>query len=90
MTIRILSIVGFILSILGYEFIVRKRWTGFIFWLISNVLWMAIDIHAGLYEQAAMFAVFTAYTIRGIIKWRAAPAGDDGGERHDRKEVDNL
>lgn len=70
MLIKIISWAAVPFSILGNEFIVRKHWLGWLFWLISNVLWIAVNLALGLYPQAVVFAAYFYYTVRGIRKWR--------------------
>lgn len=61
--ITLASIIGTVANIY------KKRWC-FIIWLFTNSLWCAVDIVAGLYSQAILFAVYVGLAVWGIVKWR--------------------
>jgi nicotinamide riboside transporter PnuC len=48
----------------------RQRIEGFYLWLFTNAAWFAIDVRAGMYGQAAMFAVYFVLTVYGIVSWK--------------------
>lgn len=60
--ITIAAIIGTVANIY------KKQWC-FIIWLVTNFLWMAIDAAAGLYSQAALFAVYLLLSVWGLYQW---------------------
>ena len=57
-------------SILGNEFVVRKMWLGWLFWLISNLLWITVFIALGMWPEVIVFLAYLYYTVRGIRRWQ--------------------
>jgi nicotinamide riboside transporter PnuC len=57
-------------SITGVILNVKRRRESFYFWAVSNAIWAIIDYQAGIYAQAALFGVYFALAIWGIISWR--------------------
>lgn len=68
--IEIISWFNVSLSILGNILVIKKKRSGFMAWIISNIIWIVIDFNAGIYSQVALFIVFTIIAIYGFIKWR--------------------
>ena len=79
-----------ILSIAGNFLNVKKRVEGFYLWGITNLAWVAIDIKAGLYAQAALFLVYTGLAIWGIWKWRLKRSPNHSKEEGGNKNVSNT
>lgn len=62
-----LSIVAMILSLLGNLFITIKNIIGFPIWIISNILWIIVNLQNNTnYSQIIMFI---AYAITNIYGW---------------------
>lgn len=59
-----------ILSLYGNVLNVKKKRSGFVVWVIANVLWLIYDIWTGLYSRAALDTVQTAFCVWGIIEWK--------------------
>jgi nicotinamide riboside transporter PnuC len=59
-----------ILSVIGSVLNVRKNRLCFIFWLISNALWIIENIITHSYYQLPMWITYMAISIWGIIAWR--------------------
>jgi nicotinamide riboside transporter PnuC len=68
--IELIGWISFIISIIGSLLVIYKKRSGFIFWIISNTLWMIVNIKAGIYSQASMFAFFNLTSLYGYLKWR--------------------
>lgn len=67
----ILSSIATILSILGNFLIIKKKKIGFISWIISNILWIIVNlISIPNIPQIIMFLVYTVISIYGWIKWK--------------------
>ena len=58
------------LSLLGNALNIKKKRSGFMVWVIANVLWLTYDLTTGLYSRAALDIVQTAFCIWGIIEWK--------------------
>ena len=60
------------LSIIGAVLNAKGKVSGFYFWIVANLAWVAYDISIGLYSQAVLFAVYTVISAWGIYQWRKA------------------
>ncbi len=58
-----------ILSLAGVWLNIKKDKKCFYLWIIANFGWIAIDIKADLYAQAALFGVYTVLSVYGIYAW---------------------
>lgn len=58
-----------IISLIGNFFNCRKSVIGFYLWIVCNVMWMAYDIHCGLFSRAVLDLVQTGFCIYGILRW---------------------
>lgn len=58
------------LSLWGNVLNIKKKRSGFVVWVIANVLWLTYDVITGLYSRAALDIVQTAFCIWGIIEWK--------------------
>lgn len=70
MIVDIISWVAMVLSLAGNLFIAKKMKIGFVIWLISNLMWIAVNIiliHN--IPQIIMYAFFTGANIYGIVNW---------------------
>lgn len=63
--ITIASIIGTIANIY------KKSWC-FIIWLFTNFTWMVVDLKAGLYAQAFLFAIYFMLAVWGLWQWSRA------------------
>lgn len=59
-----------VLSLIGVVFNIFKNRVCFAIWAFTNFTWMVVDWRAGLTEQAALFGVYFALAIWGLLKWR--------------------
>ena len=60
--ITIASIIGTVANIY------KKKWC-FVIWLFTNLAWFIIDLRAGLYAQAFLFAVYFLLAVWGLYQW---------------------
>lgn len=69
--VAIISWTATILSLLGQVLISNKKKSAFPIWIISNLLWIWVNI-IGIFNLAnvAMYLVYTLLNIIGIIKWK--------------------
>ena len=51
----------------------RKR-IGWLMWIVADMIWVWIDVRAGLWSQAGLFAAYTGLAAWGWFKWRATDA----------------
>ena len=70
MLVNILSAFALIFSLSGNILINYKKKIGFIVWIISNILWIAVNL-AGEpnWCQIAMFIVYMALNVQGWLAW---------------------
>lgn len=59
-----------VLALLGVYLNARRKWQGFLFWLVSNAWWCWHNVTIGEYPQAVLFAIFWLVTLYGIYQWR--------------------
>jgi len=57
------------IAIIGVVLNIRKKASGFIFYTISNVGWVVINIQHEIYAQAFLFFVFTILSSYGWYDW---------------------
>ena len=57
------------LSLFGTVLNIQKRPACFYVWGVTNLGWMLIDIGAGIYAQAALFAIYLGLSIYGAWHW---------------------
>lgn len=55
-----------VIALIGIVLNVRRRWQGFLFWLISNGWWFWHNLVIGEYAQAVLFFVFWILSVYGI------------------------
>jgi hypothetical protein len=57
-------------SLAGVVLNIYKKPSCFIIWAFTNSAWAIYDYCHGLYAQGALFTVYFALAIWGLIKWR--------------------
>lgn len=58
------------LSLVGNVLIARKKHSGFVVWLISNALWILVNVFAiRNVPQIVMYAVYAVTNVYGIAMW---------------------
>jgi len=58
------------ISLIGVVLNVKRKRSGFGFWIIANIGWVVVDYQAGLTSQAVLFIVYTALAGWGLLEWR--------------------
>lgn len=59
-----------IFSIAGVVLNIKRRRICFYIWACTNAAWAIVDFCMGIYAQGALFTVYFALSIWGIIAWR--------------------
>lgn len=54
------------LSVAGTLLVIRRRVLGYYLWVVSNIGWIAVDFHRGVYAQALLFFIYLALSVYGI------------------------
>ena len=57
------------IAIIGVILNIRKKASGFIFYTISNIGWVIVNVKHEIYAQAFLFSVFTVLSIYGWFDW---------------------
>lgn len=65
-----LSVIALILSLMGNVMLNFKNKFGYIVWILSNVLWIAINYldHLNV-PQVIMYLTYTLLNVHGFIRW---------------------
>jgi nicotinamide riboside transporter PnuC len=56
-------------SVIGVVLNNLKRRECFVIWIATNTVWMVYDWRIGARAQAAMFALYLALSICGLVMW---------------------
>lgn len=68
--ILILSILGTIFSLGGNILIILKKRSGWLAWIIGNILWIGINFLGTMnWPMVLMYLVYIIINISGFIKW---------------------
>lgn len=65
-------------SVLGTLAVARMRRWGWLMWVISNVGWLLYTAAQGRWPQAALWSVYLATAVYGLLQWRRQPSGSPG------------
>lgn len=69
--VLILSIIGTLLSLGGNVLIALKKRSGWLVWIIGNIVWIAVSIIGPTnYPMIFMYLVYIIINIIGFIKWQ--------------------
>ena len=72
--LHVLSTLALIVSLMGNIMINYKKRNGFIVWIISNILWIAVNFcQTPNYQQVIMYVVYAIINIEGYIRWKKEP-----------------
>lgn len=58
------------IAIIGVILNIRKQPSGFVFYTISNIGWVVVNIQHKIYAQAFLFTVFTGLAMYGWYSWK--------------------
>jgi nicotinamide riboside transporter PnuC len=64
------------LSVTGVILNVKKRRLCFVFFVVANMGWIAVNVHKEIYAQAFLFVVYTCLSVWGFVEWTRNPPGD--------------
>jgi nicotinamide riboside transporter PnuC len=59
-----------LIAIIGVVLNIQKKPSGFIFYTISNIGWILVNLYYEIYAQMFLFSVFTVLSIYGWISWK--------------------
>ena len=76
---QVLSAMALILSVGGNILINLKKKLGFVVWMISNSIWVAVNLISIQINwfQITMFVVFIGLNLHGLINWKKSMPSDD-------------
>ena len=57
------------MSLWGVWLNIKKDKRCFYIWIVANFGWIAVDIEAGLYAQAALFGIYSLLSVYGLVEW---------------------
>lgn len=58
------------IAITGLVLNIQKKPSGFVFYTVSNVGWIYVNLKHEIYAQAFLFFVFTILSIYGWFNWK--------------------
>lgn len=71
-----MQVAGVVLGLWGNYLIGLRRRSAFVVWGASNIFILAVNVLAGLYIMASLFAVYLAFCVHNYVLWsRDAGAG---------------
>lgn len=59
-----------IMSIAGNVLVVKKKAAGFAVWTLGNAIWIALAAVRRDWPQVALFVVYSALNLWGLVAWR--------------------
>jgi nicotinamide riboside transporter PnuC len=69
--ILFLSILGMLFSLGGNLLIIKKKKSGWLAWIIGNILWIIVNFIGELnIPMVLMYLVYMIINIAGYIEWR--------------------
>ncbi len=73
MSIQIVSVLALVASLTGNTLINFKKKVGFIVWILSNILWIVVNLMGTPnWSQIIMFIVYMALNVHGYVTWTKA------------------
>ncbi len=69
------------LSIAGAVLNIRRERSGFLLWAGCNLIWMFLDLQAGMASQGVLFGVYAALALWGFARWGRDPLSCPWGKR---------
>lgn len=67
---EILSAICAILALTGAWLNASQKKEGFYFWIVTNMYFCLQSASAELYSQSALFGIYFALAIKGLISWK--------------------
>ena len=79
--VTVVSFIAMLCSFGGNGLINFKRKSGYVVWIVSNVLWVAVNLMSQPNAcQIAMFIGYAAFNVHGWLKWTAEEKKARGGK----------
>lgn len=69
MNFEVVTWIVSILALTGTILNSSRNKYGFVLWFFTNLFWVIVDFHAGLYAQSALFLAYTLLAVKGLITW---------------------
>ena len=63
------------LLITGVILNIRKKRSGFVFWIVANGIWAIVDFKSGMWAEGALFVVYAILAVFGYFAWKKDGAG---------------
>lgn len=57
-------------SLIGGQLVINKNKSGYVIWVIVNLLWITYFVYKDIYSSAFLFLVYMIQSIYGYIKWK--------------------
>lgn len=57
-------------TLVGAYYNIKKNTTGFYIWFLTDIAWIAVNLHYKIYAQSFLFAIFAGLAIYGIYEWK--------------------
>lgn len=68
--LNVVSFCAFLLSISGNFLVNCQKKSGFVLWIVSNALWVAVNfIGPTNWSQVALFVIYALLNVHGYIRW---------------------
>jgi len=64
-----MQVAGVALGLWGNWLVGQRRRSAFVVWGASNIFILAVNVLAGLYIMATLFAVYLAFCVHNYILW---------------------
>lgn len=62
---------GTILMLVGNGLNIKKKLSGFVLWVIANIIFLICDLNNGVYSRALLDVVQGTICVWGIIEWKS-------------------
>lgn len=73
---EILTYIALGFSLIGNILVNNQKKSGYVFWIIANLMWIIFAIYSNIPAQLIMFIVYTVLSIHGFSKWKAIEKKD--------------
>jgi nicotinamide riboside transporter PnuC len=70
LSIPMISFIAVFCSLIGDYLNVKKKWTGFLFWLACDIYFLIYNFNKEEYAQACLFTIYMFFALWGIYSWK--------------------
>ena len=70
MTLTLFPWLAALLSLVGVILNIRRHRACFAIWTLTNLAWLVIDAHAGIYAQSLLHGAYLALAVYGWFSWK--------------------